>query len=252
MMTLLAAVLAAVLVAMLPGAARADSPDWSGFYIGAHAGHDWAAWDGTIETTAGCTGTCPTAGYDDPTHTLDGRGWLGGGQAGINLQSGAFVYGIEADISGGDLDARGRFATDRYNPWVWDKSFHTSIDYFGTLRLRAGLATGPVLPYLTGGLAWARTSADLAVAQSHLPDVVDGVSHASVHEDHLGWTIGTGIEWKLASNVSLKAEYLYMDLGRERYLFKGTTFTDAPFATDSFPADLTVHVLRVGVNYKLN
>jgi opacity protein-like surface antigen len=28
-----------------------------------------------------------------------------------------------------------------------------------------------------------------------------------------GWTIGAGIEWLVAGNWSLKAEYLYVDLG---------------------------------------
>lgn len=237
--------------------AQAEPYRWSGFYIGAHAGHGWGDWDGTIETTAGCPGTCPSAGYDNPNHTLPGNGWLGGGQLGYNWQSGSLVLGLEADISRSNMSGSGQFATDQYNPWVWDKSFNASLDYFGTARARLGVANGGLLLYGTGGFAWGRTSGTIGVAQSHdgKGEVIDGVSHAFSRDNHTGWTLGGGLEYALGRNWSLKAEYLYVDLGRQQYLFKDGTVFDAgvvPFDTDSFPADLTIHTVRVGINYKLD
>jgi outer membrane immunogenic protein len=240
----------AIAAAEQPAPAVAAPSTWTGLYLGGHAGYGWADWDGTIATTAGCGGTCPSAGYSDHTRELAAKGWLGGGQIGYNWQSGALVLGLEADLTWADMDGDGRFPTE-HKPRFWDKSFALSLDYFGTARVRLGYAAGSVMPFMTGGLAWARTSGDLAVAQTWGPTgKVEGVSYASVREHHLGWTVGGGLEWKLSPSMSVKAEYLYVDLGGEDYRFSGTTFTGAPFDTDSFPADLTLHVARIGLNYR--
>jgi outer membrane immunogenic protein len=50
--------------------------------------------------------------------------------------------------------------------------------------------------------------------------------------------------------LALKAEYLYVDLGSAGNRFIGTTFIGTPHTTDSFPADLTFHTVRLGVNYR--
>ena len=57
------------------------------------------------------------------------------------------------------------------------------------MRGRIGYATGQFLPYITGGLA---VMSD------------DGSARA-------GWTIGAGLEYALARNISIKGEYLYVD-----------------------------------------
>ena len=71
-------------------------PTWTGFYIGAHVGGFWA---------------------DIKNHDLDGFmrhgtdwGWnnnndgvFGGGTVGYNYQTGAFVFGVEADFGGAGL-----------------------------------------------------------------------------------------------------------------------------------------------------
>src|SRR5262249_49268273 len=63
-------------------------------------------------------------------------------------------------------------------------------------------ASGVFLPYFTGGLAVGDINASLP-----LPVLPGGsISNA-------GWTVGAGLEVGLVSNVSLKAEYLYVDLG---------------------------------------
>ena len=73
---------------------------------------------------------------------------------------------------------------------------------------------------------------------------------ASANENHIGWAAGAGAEWMYSRNWSLKAEYLYADLGSAGNRFIGTTFIGTPHTTDSFPADLTFHTVRLGVNYR--
>lgn len=231
-----------------------QAQDWTGFYVGTHAGYGWGDWDGKLETTAGCPAACPPnkdAGYLNPYRTIDADGWLGGLQVGYNWRlQGPIVIGFEADISWTDMDGSGTFDTDKYGRSVWSKQHDLELDYFGTARVRLGYAAQSVLPYITGGLAWGKTSGDLAV--TYIPPAgVGGTSYASTDENHVGWTIGAGVEYAISSNLSIKAEYLYVDLGDEDYLFKGETYTGLPFDTDSFASDLTFDVVRVGLNYKL-
>ena len=50
----------------------------------------------------------------------------------------------------------------------------------------------------------------------------------------------------------LKRNTFTLDLGSADYRFIGRTFVGTPHTTDSFPADLTFHTVRVGVNYKFD
>jgi opacity protein-like surface antigen len=69
----------------------------------------------------------------------------------------------------------------------------------------------------------------------------------------LGWTAGGGLEWMVSPNWSVKAEYLYYDLGRLAFGAGGLThfsagpalFTDLPVASTRFDG----HIVRVGLNY---
>ena len=61
-----------------------------------------------------------------------------------------------------------------------------------------------------------------------------------------GWTLGTGVEYVLATHVTLKGEYLFVDLGDV------TVATPAqggwwPTATRFSEQE---HILRMGLNYK--
>ena len=103
-----APILFAILLAgTSPALAQQPAFNWSGFYLGAHAGYGW--------------GTTDHLG-NDVSFTTDGL--LAGGQAGINRQIGNFVFGIEADISGTDINSA-------VGP--------SHIDYMGTARLRLSI-----------------------------------------------------------------------------------------------------------------
>ena len=68
-----------------------------------------------------------------------------------------------------------------------------------------------------------------------------------------GWTAGGGLEWMFSPNWSVKAEYLYYDLGKVTFGVGGLTlatagatfFTDLPVASTRFNG----HIVRVGLNY---
>ena len=225
------------------------SANWSGVYVGAHAGRASGKWDGVL----GYEGNPDYENYSDPRQTLDADGWLAGGQIGFNRQIGSIVLGIEADISRPDFSDSETFINDLgWGPGALAKKLDFKLDSFGTLRGRLGYSFGRFMPYVTGGLAWGKTDADLTVSYPLAPDFgpVGEVSTASASETHFGWTVGAGGELALDNGWSIKAEWLHVDLGEQSYRFKGEAWDGSPFDTDSFKSDLKFDVFRLGVNYK--
>lgn len=231
----------------------APAPIWTGFYFGAHAGYADGEWDGTTKTSAGNPDDS-YSGIDESDQSIDGSGWFAGGQIGANWQRGNVVLGVEGDVSWTNFDGSGTWtAYDDGEGYAWRKEHDLSVDYFGTARVRLGYAAGTYMPYVTGGLAWAKTSGDLAVTYfDQESDAVDGTSHGDADETHLGWTIGGGVEAMLGDRWSAKAEYLYVNLGEEEYRFGGETYNGDPFDTDYYESDLDFHTIRLGLNYRLN
>ncbi len=227
---------------------RIDAPrGWSGPYIGIHGGYADGEWDGELLWNGG------DAGFDDPNQAISADGWFGGAQIGYNFQRDRIVFGIEADVSRvSGFDGAGTWTAHEGDGGnAWRKEHDLSLEYFGTARLRLGYATGAFLPYITGGFAWAVTTGDLAVTQFAESDGAEaGTSFADVDETHVGWTIGGGLEVLLDEHWSAKAEYLYIDLDEQDYVFTGKTFTGADFSSDSYKSDLGFHSVRFGLNYQ--
>jgi outer membrane immunogenic protein len=230
----------------IPGVTFTPDNNWQGPYIGIHGGFSRGHWDGKLETTAGDP-VDNYAGYDNPFKSIEGEGWNAGAQIGFNYQVEKLVLGAEIDASWTNHEGSKTFVTDDYNgDYAKEHSF--SLDYFGTARVRAGYDMGFLMPYLTGGLAFGHSEGNLSISYPNAPALAGMTSNASASQHHLGWTIGAGIEAKLGNNWSIKAEYLHMDLGRKDYDFKGEVFNGAPFNTDSFDNDLTMDVIRIGLN----
>lgn len=240
------AVSAIALMAVSTGAFASDY-NWSGLYVGGHAGYGWGDWNVDLSNSSGAIH------YNDPFVPATGSlavedNWIGGFQAGYNHQFGSLVLGIEADASWTGIEANGRFTTPAPNHTTWDIS--TKLDAFGTVRARVGYAFGRAMIYGTGGLAWGIVDATQATNWFAPAPVAEGGRTAG-DTNHIGWTIGAGAEWAFAQNWSVKGDYLYVDLGEENYALDGTTKPGGtvPY-TETFATDLNFHAVRVGVNYK--
>jgi len=63
-----------------------------------------------------------------------------------------------------------------------------------------------------------------------------------------GWTIGAGAEWMFAPHWSLKAEYLYVDLGN---ISSTINYAYATGNTSTLTATVrdTMNIVRGGINY---
>lgn len=257
-----------------PPVAPAPAPiyyDWTGPYVGLSAGYGWGklkpkfqnnGWESNVE---GTLLTDPvTRWYPfDACHSLVG-GWggaltycggslslsglFGGGQIGYNIQSGDFVFGVEADafLSGIDGSAHARWTYDYggANFGSTDTTIKYKVDAFGTLRARVGFAVDQFLPYVTGGLAVGRVKSSVSsFNENNLND--DTFAFGSKTSTEWGWTIGGGAEYAISDSLSVKAEYLYVDLGSHegRFLYND----GGPF---NLKSDIKFHTVKVGLNWR--
>ncbi|MDE2332077.1 MAG: porin family protein [Bradyrhizobium sp.] len=187
--------------------------NWNGFYIGAMGGYGWS--DHVRVTVGGIAVTDSTS---------DINGGFGGGTIGYNWQTGAWVFGLEADAAGADI---------AFSDSGLGATFRERIDAFGSVTGRIGYATGAALFYAKGGYAWAdnEMSASLTgigtvFSESHL---------------HSGWTLGGGVEYMFTHNWSGKLEYMYADYDSETYV-AGLIPGGIGFGT-------AVHTVKAGINY---
>jgi outer membrane immunogenic protein len=135
--------------------------------------------------------------------------WMAGAQAGYNWQSGSVVYGLEADISGTGL--KDTMTTTLQSGYVPPPTAITtsSVDWYGTVRGRLGWATGPLMVYGTGGLAYGRTAVN-STLNNNLFLITLNSQSSSVKA---GWVAGFGIEYLLRPNLIANLGYQYVDLG---------------------------------------
>jgi outer membrane immunogenic protein len=192
--------------------------DWTGFYLGVNAG---------IGLGRDRTQHFDAAGADSTY--LSPLGAIGGGQIGYNWQTNSFlgpiVLGVEADIQGADM--RDGYVNANGN------AFSQKLDWFGTVRGRIGLVTGPTLSYLTAGYAYGNVNTT---------GVAGGVPFA-FGGGRSGWTWGSGVEAALGGNWTGKIEYLYVDLGDRTFGFAG--------GAQAIRSDLREQIFRVGLNYRI-
>jgi outer membrane immunogenic protein len=238
-----------------PGVSYKDTPvllpvaTWTGFYLGVNGGiggfNSFVFKDDTF-VTANRTDFRRIAG--------DGIsfGGFGGGQLGYNLQAGGFVYGIETDIQGSNIQGKAAEFQLVTNPTpppplVGRSGAATQdIDFFGTVRGRIGYAWGGTLIYATGGFAYGGVKTSFS-----FEDSAGNHGRVSNSQTNTGWVAGAGVEYKIAPNWSLKGEYQFIDLGTE-----SVAGPLAPPAANhslrGFEKNVEFNTVRVGLNYSFN
>ncbi len=217
--TLLAAVSVLALSAASAHAADMIDPlfDWTGPYLGANAGVAFLDGDASI------TGVAAPTNFN-----FNDTGFTFGGQAGYNWQHDVWVLGVEGDFNYLDVNESGTTAG------LPGASFSLDVDWFATIRARAGYADDRTLYYATGGLAL--MDVDLSVTPTAAAAVPPPASDSDVL---LGFAIGAGIEHSFSPQWSAKVEYLYMN-------FESDSLAAAPASARIEPE---LHVVRAGINY---
>ncbi len=224
--------------------------NWTGFYIGANAGYGFSDRD-TITTTGQVLANVNNVigGARPGSVNLNRDGFVGGGQIGYNWQTSPnFVFGLEADIQYTDFNRSVAVATFPLggNVASLNNTFSSRMEYFGTVRGRLGYTWGATMLYATGGLAYGevRNTANFFGPTGNLQ------FSGSNSDIRTGYTVGGGIEHMFTPNWSVKAEYLYYDLGSNLINVNvipgsggGGTGYDSRFRNDG-------HIVRAGLNYK--
>ena len=164
--------------------------NWTGAYIGINGGGAFSGSNGA-------------------------SGGLFGATLGYNYQAGSpLVWGLE-----GDLDWTRIRGSNTVN--------ETSNRWLGTVRGRLGYAmgaTGSVMPYITGGLAFG--------------DINNSVpGFGSARDTKAGYALGAGIEAALSGPWTAKVEYMYVDLGN------GPTVAGVG-------SNFHTNIIRAGLNYR--
>ncbi|HEX7954770.1 MAG TPA: outer membrane protein [Burkholderiales bacterium] len=178
-----------------PIAPVATAYDWTGPYIGLHAGYGWGNEDDN-QSTLSEGGPAPVPEVPADKFSIDG--FVGGAHAGYNYQIDQFVLGVEGDIDYTNLEGSHRFTVPAPSGVL---SFKT--EWQGSARLRAGYAIDNFLLYATGGLAF---------AQGKLTS--RGVDDSNTH---FGWTVGVGAEYAFTQNWIGRAEVRYSDFQKKSY-----------------------------------
>jgi outer membrane immunogenic protein len=204
---------------------RPEVFSWSGFYLGGHLGYGLSSsqWD-----------NFNVAPFIFGSGTFDGA--LGGLQMGVNWQTGAMVFGVEADFSLADMSG------ETCNLAVLGASFLCSskVDRFGTITGRIGGAFDRTLLYLKAGGAWARETQTLAFIAAGFQD------QATVSKSKWGWTSGAGVEYAVTRSWSAKLEYDFLLFGTEPFSF---ALASSTVNTDIKPR---IHTVKLGFNYRFD
>jgi outer membrane immunogenic protein len=241
---------------------------WCGFYIGADGGGAWARQSGVANPLPSGFGAPAILGAGfagigvlPTSHSLNSDGWLGGVHAGYNWQVSNWLFGVEGDVMGSNLNAsnaRTTFDTftgaSRPNGTMLVSS---SNNWLASIRGRLGLVAAPQwMLYVTGGAAWtdrSTTATWMPLAGALAP--APSASSVSFDGTKTGFVVGAGAEWMVAPHWIVRGEYLY-------YQFSGGS-ASLPFIVPSngctpigtcgwnvSTSNLQINTVRAGVSYK--
>ncbi len=169
--------------------------NWTGCYVGGHAGYAWSRSNYTLDNGTGLVESFS----DNPSN------FMGGGQVGCQYQfSGNWVVGIEGT-------------------WSWDKLQQTDISVINPVHQRTlginqiATATGRLgyawdrwMLYAKGGFADAKID-------TYAINTANGV-FGDANAWQTGWTVGGGLEYMVMPSLVIGAEFNYYRFGFDRSL----------------------------------
>jgi outer membrane immunogenic protein len=205
--------------------------NWSGCYLGAHAGGGWSRTDWiNTASTAGFGDLLPGEGFRQTS-----GGFIGGGQVGCNYQVNTWVFGLEGSFSGSTF--KGNAVNTVFGPPA-DDVFTTRVESLATVTGRVGYAWQNWLFYAKGGYAGGQVK--FSVSDTIGPAV--GAGSSSNWQN--GWTAGGGVEYGLTPNWIVGVEYNYVDLLTKSYEVGGGA------GLYTFDVHPRIHEILARISYK--
>ena len=275
--TISAASLTLLLAGVAAPALAQTGPDWSGPYIGIYGGvlenNEDAGealvfdrdFDGQFDDTVVLSGTTANAfnpgscdgealgQAKDAGCDLDPTGVEGSVRLGYDMQFGALVIGVVGELSATDVED----AVTSFSSTPAAYVFERDLEHMAALRLRAGVAAGSALYYVTGGAAYGKIDNSFRTTNG-----ANSFTERTDEDDADGYQLGAGVEWRLAPNFSVTGEYLFTNLQPGDYVVRvgpgpagptnpfilapNTAGTDLSRGNDS----LELHALKIGMNVR--
>ncbi len=229
-------------------AMQGQNRGWNGFYIGAHGGHGWTTADNAHPEETGFSELYSPFPRQAATFSQSLDGAAGGGHIGLNFQAGRLVFGIEGAVTWADSkgSSTGVFAALGADAAA---TYETRLDWLATLTPRLGWDFGRWLPYLKGGLALGQITSKMSTPTS-FGMLSPGPQSFSETNDHLGWTIGGGVEYRVSEGWMAGFEYNYIDLGSERYGGYSANGNGTPYGRGEYDVELTSHSVLLRLSYR--
>jgi outer membrane immunogenic protein len=246
---------------------------FEGWYFGIHGGGIWAQLDTETSAFEETLGPAGRGGFSEnlfqSTRKHDETSWEGGLHAGYNWQRGAWVFGLEVDIQGSDLQRNAavfdfiQLPGGNSEEHVFTTAINSKValDWYSTGRVRIGHTLGDrIMVFGTAGGVVGLTEV------SEVTSVNENTRFGGVFSDQFsdnnrdirgGWTGGAGFDFCLTPHIILNFTYLYVDLGDESAQ-TNVAFTSLPvtFGVRSFESDTRVradfkfHVFQGGISFK--
>ncbi|WP_247996684.1 outer membrane protein [Brucella tritici] len=186
---------AALIAGAWANTAIAEDYDWSGIYGGVSVGARWSDMDVHA----------PYKLAYDPNST-SGSGVTGGGFVGYNFTYNRIVFGPEVSFMLSDADGvteRRYIGVDGYREQTLRSGATASVNG------RVGFQIGNALPFVTAGYSRAWYSKENYATRF-------GYSyHFEQKYQRNGWNIGVGTDWAFTDHLFARAEYRYLDFGKE-------------------------------------
>ncbi|MGO8911993.1 MAG: outer membrane protein [Bradyrhizobium sp.] len=206
--------------------------NWTGCYIGGNAGGGWTRMDTSRVSQDPAVPAFAVYGSENDS------GFIGGGQAGCDFQTGNLVFGVGGSFDfGGIKGSHALTAFPTFSETNDLKGIYTMSGRFGYLW------TPAFLGYLKVGVSWMQDKNQVLQPSGALSE--------SSSFTLPGMNIGIGGEWMFTRNWSVFAEYSYMWIEDT----SGQHFTAAPGLLQ--PGEVlnvkqTAQTALVGVNYKFH
>ena len=206
--------------------------DWSGFYVGGHAGVAFAQSNWTIPglgvAVIDVEGDLIDTGTILIEHTA--TGFAGGAHIGWQKQWGNTVAGLEVSYTALNGDV-----TSHVNALGVPVALSTEVSNLVLVTGRLGYAQDNMLAYLKAGYA----SADVDFAFRFAAPATGGSSSEREH----GWTAGVGLEYAIRDNIILGLEYNYVRLNADERVL-------APSPVASIAADIDIQTILARLSFR--
>lgn len=235
---------AAVLFAVAGTANAADCGQFGGAYVGGNVG--WGTYKHEF-TDRDALGEQLDTGVPKYVSS-SGSNFVGGVQGGYNRQRRCSLLGVEAEWSWSGMKTSTISYDGDQSPAVTADSLTVAskLQWFSTVRARAGVIVDDTLVFVTAGLAYANFERDFTYFQDG--PITNRTFRSDV--DKFGWAVGAGAEWKWSERWTVKGDFLFMQFKPDTVKVAGNGVIGQQGVQYPLESSDSAWVMRLAANYR--